>query len=112
MVVDKDGNMRPRRLPKATKGRPGAVQAQELKPGPGAEGARRRLRRERQQAVFTADARRASRAREYFEGLLRRIGVGDQVIVGPSRLGARACGDGVAVKIEAAPRAAAGAAKK
>ena len=100
MVVDKDGNI-VRDDPNATKTRPGAVQAQELKPG---------QERKELEGVFVVKDNKATftpiktgiAGEKYFEAL-SGVTVGDQVIVGPFS-SVRELKDGVLVKIEAAPR--------
>jgi HlyD family secretion protein len=100
MVVDKDGTI-VRDDPKAAK-RPGsAVQAQELKPG---------QERKELEGVFVVKDNKAMftpiktgiAGEKYFEATAG-VNVGDQVIVGPFS-SVRELKDGVAVKVEAAPR--------
>jgi len=101
MVIDKDGNI-VRDDPKATKGRPGAtVQAQELKPGQERKELDGVFVVKDDKAVFTP-IKTGIAGEKYFEAL-SGVNVGDQVIIGPFS-SVRELRDGVAVKIEAAPR--------
>ena len=101
MVVDKNGTI-VRDDPKATKGRPGAtVQAQELKPGQERKELDGVFVVKDDKAVFTP-IKTGIAGEKYFEAL-SGVNVGDQVIIGPFS-SVRELRDGVAVKIEAAPR--------
>jgi HlyD family secretion protein len=100
MVVDKEGNI-VRDDPKATKGRPGAVQAQELKPGQERKELEGVFLVKDNKAVFTP-VKTGIAGEKYFEAL-SGLAIGDQVIVGPFS-SVRELKDGTAVKIEAAPR--------
>jgi len=110
MVVDKDGNI-VRDDPKAAaKGRSvSAVQAQELKPGQERKELEGVFVVKEDKAVFTP-IKTGIAGEKYFEGL-SGVNPGDQVIIGPFS-SVRELRDGAAVKIEAAPRTAAGAPKK
>jgi HlyD family secretion protein len=100
MVVDKDGKV-VRDDPKAAKGRPGAVQAQELKPGQERKELEGVFVVKDDKALFTP-IKTGIAGEKYFEGL-SGVNSGDQVIIGPFS-SVRELRDGVAVKVEAAPR--------
>jgi HlyD family secretion protein len=100
MIVDKDGNI-VRDDPKAGKGRPGGVQAQELKPGQERKELEGVFVVKDNKAVFTP-VKTGIAGEKYFE-VMSGVTAGDQVIVGPFS-SVRELKDGVAVKIEAATR--------
>jgi len=106
MVVDASGSI-VRDDPKAAKGRPGSVQAQELKPGQERKELEGVFVVKDNKAVFTA-LKTGVPGEKYFE-VLSGLNAGDQVIVGPFS-SVRELKDGAAVKIEAAT--AGSAAKK
>jgi HlyD family secretion protein len=102
MVVDDKGNLvREPTTPGAPAGRPGTVQASELKPG--------QERKELEGVFVVRDGKAVFEpvktgiaGEKYFE-VLSGLKDGDSVIVGPFS-SVRTLGDGAAVKIEAAPR--------
>jgi HlyD family secretion protein len=100
MVVDKEGNI-VRDDPKAAKGRPGGVQAQELKPGQERKELEGVFVVKDNKALFTP-TKTGIAGEKYFEAL-SGVNVGDQVIIGPFS-SVRELKDGIAVKVEAAPR--------
>ena len=109
MIVDKEGNI-VRDDPAATKGRPGGtVQAQELKPGQERKELDGVFVVKDNKAVFTP-IKTGIAGEKYFEGL-SGVNAGDQVIIGPFA-SVRELRDGVAVKVEAAPRGAPTVTKK
>ena len=102
MVVEKGTNNIVREDPKAAKSRPGAVQAQELKPNQ----ERKEIEgvfvvNKDNKAVFTP-VKTGIAGDKYFE-VLSGLNPGDQVIIGPFS-SVRELKDEGAVKVEAAPR--------
>ena len=71
VIVDKEGHIVRDESKGPAKGRPAPVQAQDLKPGPGAQGARRGLRRARQQGGVHAGQDR-DRRREVLRSAVGR----------------------------------------
>jgi HlyD family secretion protein len=108
MVVDKEGNI-VREDPAKAKGRPGSVQAQELKPGQERKELEGVFTVKDGKAVFTP-VKTGIAGDKYFEAL-SGVAVGDQVIIGPFS-SVRELRDGGPVKIEATPRGAAAPEKK
>jgi HlyD family secretion protein len=108
MVVDKEGNI-VRDEAKAGKGRPGGVQAQELKPGQERKELEGVFVAKDNKAVFTP-VKTGIAGEKYFE-VLSGVSAGDQVIIGPFS-SVRELKDGVAIKIEAATRTSTTATKK
>ena len=110
VIVDKDGNVVRDPETDKRKGRPsGGVEAAELKPGQERKELEGVFLVRDSKAVFVP-VKTGIAGEKYFE-VLSGLKEGDQVIVGPFA-SVRALGDGAAVKIEAAPRRPAGAAKK
>jgi HlyD family secretion protein len=110
MVVDGAGTIVRDEVKGPAKGRAGAVQAQELKPGQERKELEGVFVVRDNKAVFTP-VKTGIAGEKYFE-VMSGVNPGDQVIVGPFS-SVRELRDGAAVKIEAAPRSpATGTAKK
>jgi HlyD family secretion protein len=101
MIVDKEGNLVRDETKGPQRGRPGSVQASELKPGQERKELEGVFVVRDNKAVFTP-IKTGIAGDKYFEGL-SGVKDGDQVIVGPFS-SVRELRDGAAVKIEAATR--------
>jgi HlyD family secretion protein len=99
MIVDKDGNIVRDETKGPQRGRPGAVQAAELKPGQERKELEGVFVVKENKALFTP-VKTGIAGEKYFEAL-SGVKDGDQVIVGPFS-SVRELKDGTAVKIEAA----------
>jgi HlyD family secretion protein len=101
VIVDKEGNIVRDDVKGPQRGRPAAVQAQELKPGQERKELEGVFVVRDNKAVFTP-IKTGIAGEKYFE-VLSGVNPADQVIVGPFS-SVRELRDGAAVKIEAAPR--------
>jgi HlyD family secretion protein len=104
MIVDKDGNIVRDESKGPQRGRPGAVQAAELKPGQERKELEGVFVVKDNKALFTA-VKTGIAGEKYFE-VLSGVKDGDQVIIGPFS-SVRELKDGAAVKVEAKSSSAA-----